>query len=79
MVRGFRSLILRRLAGGGPSLSELEALRESIPSGTGEPTCDDSCERGGDGYAIAARSSGGGEGVSLAGELRRELRSESER
>ena len=73
VVRSFE--ILRRLAGGGPSLSVL--LVESIPSGAGDPDCEVCWDAGGEGYGLEAgrtragfgrRISGGGEGE-LAGEL----------
>ena len=57
----------RRLAGGGPSRSEV--FVESMPS-----VCEHPEEGGGDGYAMADRNSGGGDGEresALRGELAR--------
>ena len=73
MVRcfgSFGSAIFRRFAGGGPSLSDMTAV-ESMSSGQGEPVSDDSCDRGGDGYALCSiDGSGGGDGPGeLSGEL----------
>lgn len=71
MVRSF-SDILRRLAGGGPSLSDAaaDADLDSMPSGTGEPLCEVCCEAGGEGYGPELRRdekriSGGGLGDEL--------------
>lgn len=74
----------RRLAGGGPSLSE--SMEESAASGAGDPLCEFSCEGGGVGrlgsacdtdlvllyilwIALEKCSSGGGDGVRLPTEL----------
>ena len=66
----FGSAIFRRFAGGGPSLPDMTAEERS--SGQGEPVNDDSCDRGGDGYALCIDDSGGGDGDDaggLSGEL----------
>ena len=47
MVRGL--LIRRRFAGGEPSLSDKPIDEESLPSGSGDPLSDDSCDVGGEG------------------------------
>lgn len=66
----FGSAIFRRFAGGGPSLSDMTAEERS--SGQGEPVDEDSCDRGGDGYAPGIDGSGGGDGEE-AGKLSGEL------
>ena len=75
MVRSFDILLF--FVGGGPSLSVFEL--ESIPSGAGEPVCDECCDEIGEGYGMLfLRIEGGKVGISGGGDmLMVELRSEN--